>query len=1182
MPIQEGNIKLLASQVMDDAPEGGGQATGNTIADGSSNSIFPDISELDRAIGRVNLRKTFVSVDTADRDGYYGANVIVADPPDDERVSCTLFTTEDGFDRRTDAQNLLEAYVLAGPLSRMRLYGTQFIGQRAILAYQRPGEPPPEIGAVFAVQQETAGGVVSHAQFVRIADIAIEDRTFTDSDGDFTRTVLTIEITEPLRYTFLGGEPYRSSSVNYAYAQIHDTQVADAARYYSTVPLALAADTGDLSVKAQTIYTQLVPSSTTESPVSMAPVTDATNLIPASDAAITENIHLSLANGVQSSIRLLRGVKPGTLSAGGGALADDGLGNLLGAWVNSAQSATIDYAAGVLTFTPAASVSSTQPFAYVPAVSVSQAAHSNLIEITLSTRGTVYPVTLAPIPAPGTLTIDYMALGKWYRLRDNGQGALQGSDPSIGSGSVNYTNGAVIVTLGALPDVGSAVILTWGSGAHYETATGAKSPSVTKQLANTPVVVDSLVVTWLANGVTKTATANASGVISGDGASGSVDALGAVSVEFTALPDVDTDITFGYDQLVPVTPGDPADVTETVPFAAGKYTLSTPVVPGSLTLTLRAVPQTGSPGKAGLIPLVDDEAGNLAVPDYDCSFGASQRPLKGDVVGTINYATGEVTITDTFSYTQRVSEPVQIPDGGGGFLNIRTTVQWVDRSGNAAIDTATAANAHYVADVDVLPEAKTETVDTGAVPPKLRLTNDFAWPVVPGSVAFTMGGKTYVDRSGSLYCDINPATGAGTLAGAINYTTGEVQIDERAGNTPGAVTVLSCVLTYGEFYVNEMVFRTAGAPVRLSSFYVQGNRPDGTLVSATSDGDGEISGSAVMEGHSNIDYQTGIVVLKFGDSIVSGGDETFPPESCIMPSSLRYNCVVLSTLPLDADILGLDPVRLPPDGRVPVFRPGSVVVVHHTDSTAPATVSNGQTINTGRTRLSRVRVVGDNGTTITTGYSADLDAGTVTFTDVSGYSQPVTVEHRIEDMAMVSDVQISGDMRLLRQLTHDFPLGSYVSSALIIGDMKARVPVLFDQQTWSNTWSNTVSGSSATGTFNDVLAPIVVTNKGAITERWALVFTSTTNFNVIGEHVGQIATGSINADCAPTNPAAGVPYFTVPSLGWGTGWGAGNVLRFNTTGALFPVWVARTIQQGPATAPDDSFSILIRGDIDRP
>ena len=47
--------------------------------------------------------------------------------------------------------------------------------------------------------------------------------------------------------------------------------------------------------------------------------------------------------------------------------------------------------------------------------------------------------------------------------------------------------------------------------------------------------------------------------------------------------------------------------------------------------------------------------------------------------------------------------------------------------------------------------------------------------------------------------------------------------------------------------------------------------------------------------------------------------------------------------------------------------------------------------------VSRVRVIGSDGNVINTGYSANLEAGTVTFSDVSGYAQPVTIEHRIEE-----------------------------------------------------------------------------------------------------------------------------------------------------------------------------------------
>jgi hypothetical protein len=78
-------------------------------------SPFPDISELDRAGGRVNLRKSFVQVATDDTDTYFGANVIVAEPPQDERVSVTLFSTRKTFDTREQAQTRIEAYLNKGP-----------------------------------------------------------------------------------------------------------------------------------------------------------------------------------------------------------------------------------------------------------------------------------------------------------------------------------------------------------------------------------------------------------------------------------------------------------------------------------------------------------------------------------------------------------------------------------------------------------------------------------------------------------------------------------------------------------------------------------------------------------------------------------------------------------------------------------------------------------------------------------------------------------------------------------------------------------------------------------------------------------------------------------------------------------------------------------------------------------
>ena len=229
-----------------------------------------------------------------------------------------------------------------------------------------------------------------------------------------------------------------------------------------------------------------------------------------------------------------------------------------------------------------------------------------------------------------------------------------------------------------------------------------------------------------------------------------------------------------------------------------------------------------------------------------------------------------------------------------------------------------------------------------------------------------------------------------------------------------------------------------------------------------------------------------------------------------------------------------------------------------------------------------MRVVGADGAVIHSGYTFDLEAGTVKFVDVSGYAQPVRIEHRIEDMGLMQQVDINGRITFTRQLSHDYPAGSYLASALAAGDLFARVSVVFDQNTYSEAWADTVQGNPATATFNHSAHPITVTNRGAVTERWQLRFTSSTNFSVIGENVGVIAVGDTSTACAPINPATGVPYFTVPWEGFGNGWAAGNVLRFNTIGAELPVWVVRTVQQGAGTVADDKFTLLVRGDVDNP
>jgi len=292
----------------------------------------------------------------------------------------------------------------------------------------------------------------------------------------------------------------------------------------------------------------------------------------------------------------------------------------------------------------------------------------------------------------------------------------------------------------------------------------------------------------------------------------------------------------------------------------------------------------------------------------------------------------------------------------------------------------------------------------------------------------------------------------------------------------------------------------------------------------------------------------------------------------------------------DPDVLGIDPYPLAYcDGRRPFLRENDAVLVHHTASLAPATVSNGQTVNVSRINLARLRVIGSTGVVHATftenatppsgvGCTADLAAGTVTFSDVSGMAQPVTVEHRVETAGVITD--ITGlVLTLTVPLAHDYPSGSRVSSILVLGDMQSRAEDGFAQQTWTNVWSDTRIGADIAADFAHSVFPIVTTNKGAVTERWAVIFTSSAAFRIVGEFLGEIGTGGTGLDCSPNNPATSEPYFTIPATGWGSGWASGNVYRFNTVGAQAPLWALRCVAPSEPFGTD-SVTLQLRGDVD--
>lgn len=1196
MPIQTGDVKLVRSAVMADVPEGGGAPTGSVIPDGASNAIFPDISELDRSGGRVNMRKVVVFVQSDDTDTYLGANMIVAEPPSDPRVSVTLFSTKQTFDTRAQAVARMEAYKIAGPEFDGYLFENHVQGQRVLQVFQRAGAVMPVVGQSLVLVQDE-GKPNEKRQAVMVTEVSSVQRTFTYGGGspvDYTANVLTLGLSDRLRFDFMGSPASRLFTRLSTATLIRETVLADAGTYVGVVPLVAAAQTGDFSVQASSIYTQLVPSAQTETPLADIRTNGVSAALVATGASITRSLTLGFTT--TQALHAGAPIYPGTLSItrGGVVLTDAGQDLMLG----SEQVGTVDHENGIVTLLT--NVFGTNAGTHV--VQLTPAAVPDLISeqsvhrVTAESVSLNYALMLGNPPLPGSVIVSYMAQGRWYVLRDDGNGRLRGIDVSYGAGTVNYQTGSLVITLGALPDVGSGLLLQAQSDAVQQKSSNTaltnsgklyipinSSGALSEEPGGKVITPGSVTLAWQVGETTQTATDDGMGNLTGD-ASGTVAySEGVVRISPHVLPPYDT--TF----LLDITSNDRL-VASNVLLQDGNLGV-TNIRPGSLRFDLPLNTQyswgssfalnAGSTAKSVTVQ-VFDRAGVLYFRDTD-SVGSLR------VCGAVDYATGDIHVDAPAVSASDDLGPIISGLGSTGTATYLWNLLGAPNKARVLTLAAARANIEYATD---LPSSDS----MGVQATEMRASVKMVPQRVLRGVSFSVGSKLYVQTAdNTLMADPSPTLGGGVPAGNVLSAVGQVRVLEWATGASSLIEdwrglqVPPSEGVQAPFCAFQTAFRTAAAPLRSGSLSVRGSMQDGTVFNVTAGANGKINGTRVK---GLVDYETGLVQLYFVNPDATGGvtvDLAFLgidgvgamfADLGLLPS-IRYNAVSYSYLPMDAELLGIDPVMLPSDGRVPIFQSGGRAVVGHT-GVMEVTVSNGQTVNCGRVRLSRVRVVDADGEVIHSGYTFDLEAGTVTFVDVTGYAQPVRIEHRIEDMGLVQQVDINGRITFTRQLSHDYPMGSYLSSALAAGDLFARVNTVFDQHAYSEAWADTPNGNSATATFSHSRYPITVTNRGAVTERWQLRFTSSTNYTVIGENVGVIAVGDVSTDCAPTNPTTDVPYFTVPWQGFGNGWIAGNVIRFNTIGAELPVWVVRTVQQGAGTVADDTFALLVRGDVDNP
>lgn len=1191
MTISTTDLKLRTPERLTDNADGGGRQTSGTIVDGVLNNLFQDISRLDRVTGRVSLRKAFYHVDTLNTDTLLGAHVILTDPPDDDYTYVSLLATGSPTDERLAAKSRVESYVIGGPESQFSLYGLHITGQRLVRLYCRSDVLSPDQGDVLLLSTE-ASGYTANQQFVRIDSVDSRTTvTFTDAQGDFIRDQLICTISAVLRYEFYGAETPSRLSADKPPTRVRRTQVADAARYYSVQPLEEEALVDALQVKVASPYVPLVPTATAESAmVDQTPYPESAAMVtsgPADALSVTATATGLASPDYAVTLYFGTGITRGSLrvTRGSVSLKDNGGGDLV-ALIPGASTdgygGTVDYQTGSFRLTRATTWSGTVSATATAAALFLAPPGTRETRVTLGNRGYVYVFSCIPLPAPGTTTLSYRALGRWYTLRDNGAGQLVGASTGEGSGSVNYSTGSVDVTLGALPDIDSSILCAWGTPRMADARYGdvaIDAPVVTGTLNYTPEP-GSLTITWLAGGVTKTATAASDGDLSGDGVGELNHGTGEYWLRPTLIPDSNTVFTLAYNKQTTVVTTTTASVAGQV--ISGTISASGAIKPGTISL------QIGVENRSG-----GDVLGTATYYYVDNGSGGWRQFGGGAVTGTINYTTGAFSITIGSTYTERVPQYTYSQPPGYWWV-VQTFTGYTNVTSSQVPVAGSLPTRYCLAATGVT--AQSEEV-TGP-PLVIDLTPTVRDQVVGGSARLTFGGRTYVDRSGSLYYGIAPLTGAGTLGGSIALSNGEATLTAyTGGGASNTATVNSLLTVQGDAATNALFFRIPAQSIKRGSLSIRANRIDtGALIAGTSDINGVISGTGI---DGEVDADMGIVRVVFGELVTAAGNEgedwyiadavdggQIRKPILVDPSSVRYNVVTLKSIPIDAEIIGLDPVRLPVDGRVPWVRPGNVAVVHHTAVQSVASPEANDVTDLGRTGLTHIKVRDSDGEPIiSTWYTLDLDAGTVTWADpldLSAYTLPVLIEHRVEDMLQVSDALITGEIMLSRALSRTYPAGSFLSTALIPipQDMAAGVRNIFAQTVWTDEWSDDLIGDEPSATYNDLAYPFTVSNRAAQTGRYRIQFTSPTAFTCYLEDVGGIGSGVISSSFAPTNPLTGLPYFTIAAAGWGSGWASGNVLRFNIQGASYPVWFARCTLPGPIDEPSDSCKVELRGDAD--
>lgn len=1199
MAITQNDLEILKSEIMADTPDGGGLPTGIAVIDGVSNNLFPDVSDIDRLIGRVRLRKVSLGVKTANAELLQAVRMLFTELPENPNISVFAFKASSFADRRVDAQNKIESYLAFGSKWAGHLLETQLAGQRVIQVSLDKGDQIPAVGQPLVIVQNE-GQSDEFYQYIRPLKVDTIERRFQRTVSEtVTRIIATIEFGDTLTKTFNGltvPEFYQNASTNRR-AILREARVADAAKYYSASRLAEpVVAMQSRQVRLNSIYTQVVPSTQVETPILQRDPANQVATQARGDGVITISQSVNVATNTAFS--LPSGIAVGTLSL---TVGDQNLTDRDGQLVNSngLAYASIKYGIGQITWYNLLNLGqSTITGSYKPASEFTRVAQTDY-QVVDDNAGYNYVRELGAEPVPSSLKITYTVQGNNYLVHDDGRGNLIDED---GNGRGTVQGKTVLLTTAAIPDAASYIVYSFGVDLDTVKYGSQALPAAYHVINVSDKVSGPITVTWLTG---KTATVS-NGVITGDATGVFIDGKLNIAPKETVAKDTVFNLSYqrilnantisrnlwykptgtsgAFDGLLDFE-ATITDVDVTV-FLGGELKVVLGLNEGGTSLLIKDV----------LRPIYTDKAyqqGNAIYTSTEISAWQSIHNAASDsntwaaslTSSVINKAAGTVGFVIDVSRKSTGVDVIARPGVSPVFKTVTKTVPMqtseVQINGVAATAPTT--------------EAATSTGTASIL--NIDLPQDTTDAVVNGSL--------FLDALGVSFRDSNGKIKSGDLTvGNIDYRFGAVSIDTWQAGQQNTVSLKSMLRENDPVPLANIIFRTPVAPLKKASLQISAELADGTMLSLSTDAQGGITGSKYA--HGTVDFKAGVVALYFYEKLgftanpdvinqpwydaaniyMESGTNYINKPIYVKPDSIRYNAIAYSYLPLDKELIGLDPVRLPTDGRVPFVRKGDSIAITELKTMVLPTNAPNDMFDLGFERLSDVNIVDANGLKVNSDYiNVDLDAGTLQLNgmfDMSFYTAPLTAKYRIMDIALVIETDISGRVTLSTPITHDYSTAAVFSSMLLAGDMQARAYNVFGQKSWSSVFSDSLIGDATTSQLQVTNNPIVVTNRDAIEERWALVFTSDKAFNIIGQTVGQIGTGTTSTLTAPINPMTGYAYFTIPAAAWGTGWSANNVVRINTAAAKYPVWIGNAIQQHQGSSTDNyDFTIGYHANIDR-